>query len=188
MSLKRIYELLLAGIVVVFHYQVCAQQSGCLEYIKEAKHSTKKSRVKLIFDVTDLNATAGKLIKGELELSDSGLPLTLQLNFEFIDNGYSVASGDILTIHFKDGSRYEVIYSDKKSGSGKIVFTLLRARDEQRIMDYDDKVFYEKLRDVDISSFRLNVDNSYRIIEVSLFKSDLIRKTITCLIDGNLNP
>ena len=183
MSLNHIFQLLLACIILVFYCPVCAQQSECLEYVKEPKHSTKK--VKLIFDVTDLNATAGKLIKGELELSDSGLPLTLQLNFEFSDKGYSVASGDILTIQFKDGSRNEVIYSNKKSSSGKIVFTLLRARDEQRIMDYEDRVFYEKLRDVDISSFRLNVDNSYRIIEVSLFKSDLIRKTIACLIDGN---
>ena len=61
-------------------------------------------------------------------MTDSGSPLTLQLIFKFSDKGYSVESGDILTIDFKEGSRNEVIYSGKRSGSGKIMFTLIEAK------------------------------------------------------------
>lgn len=182
-----IYRLLLVGVIVAYSNPVWPQENGCWEYVKGTKNSIKKSRAKLIFDVSDFNLNSGKFIKGELELTDSGSPLTLQLIFKFSDKGYSVESGDILTIDFKDGSRNEVIYSGKRSGSGKIMFTLIKAKNEdQKIMNYEDRIFYEKLRDINISSFRLNVDNSYRVIEVSLFKSDLIRKTITCLIEGVL--
>lgn len=140
----------------------------------------------MIFDVPIWSGSSSfvESTNGKLEINDGGLDLTVQFSFEFRNQNYAVPAGDILTITFADGSRNEFIYSGRHTSKGKIDFILMRIdNNENLIKKVEDKMFFEKILDVRMTSFRLRVDNDYRIIEISNFKSDLIRKTILCLLD-----
>ena len=169
-------------IAPLFSGPVYGQNATCQEYIEYSTFfggSTKKSKGVLTLKVSE------KLI-GKLKFSNSNLPYTIQISLEFRDTkGYSVDAGEILTTNFSDGSHFEIISSSRKLGSNSVQFVLIQAgRKQKKPMYYEDKIFFEKLRDTRISSFEILVDNAVRVIHFPESKSDTIRNIVSCLVEG----
>ncbi|MBY0433432.1 MAG: hypothetical protein K2U26_04910, partial [Cyclobacteriaceae bacterium] len=173
--------LLLAGI-----YFICSgQQDPCSDYIKTTKAPEKKSRATLIFDVTDwsLNSSLSQFTKAELEITNGGVSQVVVFNFQFTDKGYPVSTGDILTLNYSDGSKSEVLYSERKSFTGKVIFKVIDLKGlESNEIDLEDTL-YKKLLTSNIVSMKIVIGGTYRTISVSQFKSDLIKKISACLMN-----
>ena len=123
---------------------------------------------------------------GELKFSNLGLPLTIQISLTFKEGKvYSADVGELLNIGFMDDSHVEILSSSKRLGTGAVLYTLIRAK-KDKIMSYEDKILYEKLRDIRIDSLRFSVNNVSHELIVSQPKADSIRNIVGCLIEHHI--
>ena len=158
------------------------QTDNCYEVIKEVRMASvdvviKKSKKDMLFKITD-NLT------GELQIGNSGMPYTMDLNFSFVDgDGMPGIIGEILTINFVDGYTIDLTPRSKHQSTGTAFFTLIHGKFKggKQVIAETDKVFYEKLKTADIASFKYNVDQRNRDIIVSKDNAEIIKRIINCV-------
>jgi AAA+ ATPase superfamily predicted ATPase len=158
------------------------QTDNCYEVIKEVRMTSvdlviKKSKKDILFEVTDD-------LTGELQISNSGMPYTMDLNFSFVDGeGMPGIVGNILTINFSDGYTIDLTPRSKQQATGTAFFTLIHSNSKggKQTLIEADKVFYQKLQTVDIVSFKYNVNQKNRDIAVSKTNAELIKRIVNCV-------
>lgn len=168
-------------IIMIFSFGVSAQETECgyLTMEKGLKNRTiRKSKNPIVFKVTDE-------ITALMTFTNSGYPNTLmaELTFEE-DSGFLVDLGTILTLNFADGSHTDFIVSSKRSFTSVAYFTLLKPanRRAKKVMAFEDRLLYEKIIQNNIIFLGYSIDNKKQKMIVSDRQSELIKKTVQCLI------
>jgi hypothetical protein len=163
-----------------------AQSNDCDYWTTEKRVNRKtvrKSKEAIIFSISETT-------KAELLFHNSGKSNTLLAEFIFLDkSGYVLELGSILTLNFSDGTHVDVVASSRRSFSSVALFALLKPANKtaRKVMAYDDKLFYDKLTQIDIVSFLYTVDSKKVKIEFSKAKSELVKLIIPCLVRSHEN-
>ena len=155
------------------------QSLPCSEIIKEASHSKRKSR-------EAMTLLAGHGLTAEASFFNAGRRHTLKMSITFRDSlGYPEEAGDLLRINFENGSFQEIVSSEKKTYQGTVVFTLFESKRRRRVMTYEDRLFYEKLRQTNVTALQLMAGNISRKISLSTEQADYIKKVVDCVVESN---
>jgi len=118
------------------------------------------------------------------QIGNKTYSFTLEFNLTFVDSEKMPSiTGEILTINFADGYTIDLTPKSKFISTGTAFFNLVNKKLKGDLLSIPDneKVLYEKLLTVDISSFKYNVDNKNRNITVTKENAAIIRRIIKCV-------
>lgn len=172
--------------MLLFSIDSTAQEAECgyLTTEKGLKNRTiRKSKNPIVFKVTEE-------VSGQLIFTNSGYPNTLMAEFKFDDvSGYLVDLGTILAMNFADGTHTDFIADSKRSFTSVAYFTLLKPANKRakKVMAFEDRILYEKLIQTNLTSVDYSIDNKKKRLTVSDSNSEIIKKTIACLIFSSKN-
>jgi hypothetical protein len=173
--------LLAIFIVLVFSFGTFAQEAECANLTVEIglkKRTIRKSKNPIVFKVfEDLTA--------QMIYTNDGRPNTLMAELIFeTQSGYLVDLGSILTLNFEDGTHTDFIASSRKSFTSVAYFTLLKPgnRRAEKVMAFEDRLLYERLIHTKLTSLDYSIDGKRTKLTVSDLNSEVIKKTVACLI------
>lgn len=158
-----------------------AQEADCANLTIEKgfkSRTIRKSKAPIVFKVTEV-------VTARMIFTNSRYPNTLQAELTFEeDSGFLVDLGNILTLNFADGTHTDFIVGSRKAFTSVAFFTFLKPANPRakKVMAYEDRLLYEKLIQIDITSFDYSMDNKKIKLTVSNLDSETIRKTVGCLI------
>jgi hypothetical protein len=158
-----------------------AQEGDCSFYIKQSE-----SRKKIRYSSYPLNFNVAESLEVLININDKGMPGHLEIKFDFDDrSGLPVEPGSTLSIKFIDNTTYSIIANTRNIKSSTAYFTLSEAnshRSANNGTNAQDKLLTDKLSKVDIRAFEISADDKKREITITDTKSDIIKKTIHCLL------
>lgn len=169
---------------------VCfGQVEYCYEVVKDVKlpssgNIIKKSKTDMTFKMSDGIESQLQIAGTPFQIGNKTYSFTLEFNLTFVDSEKMPSiTGEILTINFADGYTIDLTPKSKFISTGTAFFNLVNKKLKGDLLSIPDneKVLYEKLLTVDISSFKYNVDNKNRNITVTKENAAIIRRIIKCV-------
>ena len=169
---------------------VCfGQTDNCNEIIKDVKLPTsgniiKKSKTDMIFKMSEGIEGQLQIVGTPFQIGNKTYSFTLEFNLTFVDSEKMPSiTGEILTINFADGYTIDLTPKSKFISTGTVFFNLInkKNKEDKLLVPDNEKLLYEKLKTVDISSFKYNVDKKNKTITVTKENSEIIRRIINCV-------
>lgn len=166
------------------------QTDNCYELVKDVKLPTsgdiiKKSKTDMIFEISDGIEGQLQIVGTPFQIGSKTYSFTLEFNLTFVDSEKMPSiTGEILTINFADGYTIDLTPRSKFISTGTAFFNLInkkKNKEDKLLVPDNEKLLYEKLKTVNISSFKYNVDKKNRIITVTKDNSETIKRIISCV-------
>lgn len=179
----RLKSLVIIFFLSIANFCLVAQSSDCAFYV-----ASDQPRKKIRHSIYPLNFTITENINASLKINDKGSSNTIELVLDFEDkSGLPTELGTTLSIKFSDHTTYSIIASSRKIKPSIVYFTISETGSRTSTTNHSnkaDRFLTDKLSTVDIRTFEITADYKQREIPVAETKSEIIKKTILCLLNS----